>query len=98
MILTGLLIGAMTVSAFIILVEKLPKNLRFYIFGHHLLTDIIGTLMALTFLPVTGTVTLLSAATFCLLFTVYLSVRRKSHGWKRIEINNKGIGIQDEKQ
>jgi len=94
MIFTGLLIGLMTLIVFIILVEKLPGNVRYFVFGHHLLSDVLATGIVLTFLPVTGTITLLSAMTFCLLFTVYLFVRRKSHGWKRINIVKTGVTIE----
>lgn len=93
--LTGLLIGVMTLIALIILIEKLPKKVRYFIFGHHLLSDIFATGIVLSFLPVTGTVTLLSAVTFCLLFTIYLFVRRKAHGWKRISIIKTGIKIEN---
>ncbi len=93
MIITGLLVGFMTFTALVILVEKLPITIRYFVFGHHLISDVLGTLIALLFLPVRGTVTLLSAVTFCLLFTVYLSIRRVSHGWKRINITRTGIKI-----
>ena len=37
MIETGFIVGVMTFIALIILVEKLPKNVRVFIIGHHLL-------------------------------------------------------------
>jgi len=94
MIETGFIVGVMTFIALIILVEKLPKNVRVFIIGHHLLSDIIATLFAMMVLPVNGVVSLLSAATVCLLFTLYLVYRRKNHPWKRLCLSKSGIKIE----
>ena len=45
------------------------------------MTDIIGTFIAYSLLPVVGLATLISAATFCLIFTVYLHYRRSNTEW-----------------
>ncbi|MBC8437061.1 hypothetical protein H8D85_01910 [bacterium] len=75
-ILVGILVGCMTVFGFIMLIEKSGPVIKKLLIGHYLFTDIIGTMIAYTFLPVVGLVTLISAGTFCILFTLYLQYRR----------------------
>jgi len=97
MIETGLIIGTMTFLAVMILVEKLPKKIKPYVFGHHLATDIFFSGIAFMVFPVTGAATLLSAATFCLLFTVYIFIRRSSISWKRFSFENGKFKIEERK-
>ena len=78
LILAGLLAGAMSAGAFIFLIEKAGPTLKRLLIGHYLFTDIVGTLLAFTLLPVVGLATLVSATAFCLIFTLYLSQRRKT--------------------
>ena len=86
MLKTGLIIGCMSFIAIVILVEKLPKKIKPFVLGHHLLADIFFTALAFIALPMTGATTLLSASTFCLLFTLYIFVRRSTYPWKQIQI------------
>lgn len=88
MIETGLIIGTMSFLAVVILVEKLPKKIKPFIFGHHLATDIFFSGIAFMVFPVTGAATLLSAAAFCLLFTIYIFIRRNTIHWKRISFDD----------
>ncbi len=81
MILTGLVAGSMTAAAFILLIEKANPTIRALLIGHYLLTDIVGTLISFSLLPVVGTATLISACTFCLAFTLYLSHKRRTAEW-----------------
>ena len=78
LLLAGLLAGVMSAGAFIFLVEKAGPTLKRLLIGHYLVTDVVGTLLAFTFLPVVGLATLVSASAFCLIFTLYLSYRRKT--------------------
>jgi hypothetical protein len=64
MLKTGLIIGCMSFLAIVILVEKLPKKIKPFVLGHHLLADIFFTALAFIALPMTGATTLLSASTF----------------------------------
>ena len=80
----GLITGSMTAAAFILLVEKTPPKVKALLIGHYLVTDIVGTLIAYSLLPVVGVATLLSAATFCLVFTLYLSYKRRTTEWLTI--------------
>ena len=93
MLKTGLIIGCMSFLAIVILVEKLPKKIKPFVLGHHLLADIFFTALAFIALPMTGATTLLSASTFCLLFTLYIFVRRSTYPWKRIQIKKWKIQI-----
>ena len=93
MLKTGLIIGCMTFLAIVILVEKLPKKIKPFVLGHHLLADIFFTALAFIALPMTGATTLLSASTFCLLFTLYIFVRRSTYPWKQIQIKKWKIQI-----
>ena len=93
MLKTGLIIGCMSFLAIVILVEKLPKKIKPFVFGHHLLADIFFTALAFIALPMTGATTLLSASTFCLLFTLYIFVRRSTYPWKQIQIKKWKIQI-----
>ena len=77
-VLIGILVGCMTVFGFIMLIEKSSPLIRKLLIGHYLFTDIVGTIIAYTFLPVVGLVTLISAGTFCILFTGYLQYRRST--------------------
>ncbi len=77
-LIAGLFAGAMSAIAFIFLIEKAGPTLKRLLIGHYLFTDIVGTLIAFTLLPVVGLATLVSASTFCLIFTLYLGQRRKS--------------------
>ena len=81
MILTGLVAGSMTAAAFILLIEKANPKIRALLVGHYLLTDIVGTIISFSLLPVVGTATLISACTFCLVFTLYLSYKRRTIEW-----------------
>ncbi len=98
MIETGLIIGLMSFFAVVILVEKLPEKIKPFVFGHHLASDILFTAVAFSIFPVTGAATLLSASTFCLLFTLYIFLRRKSVTWKRITFDGLRIKFIDETQ
>ena len=98
MIETGFIIGTMSFLAIVILVEKLPLKIKAIAFGHHLLTDLLFTALAFTLFPVTGAATLLSASTFCLLFTVYIFIRRNSIPWKRIHFKGIKPRIIDSKE
>ena len=93
MLKTGLIIGCMSFLAIVILVEKLPKKIKPFVLGHHLLADIFFTALAFIALPMTGATTLLSASTFCLLFTLYIFVRRSTYPWKQIQIKKWKIQI-----
>jgi len=93
MLKTGLIIGCMSFLAIVILVEKLPKKIKPFVLGHHLLADIFFTAVAFIALPMTGATTLLSASTFCLLFTLYIFVRRSTYPWKQIQIKKWKIQI-----
>ena len=81
MILTGFVAGTMTAAAFILLIEKASPTIRALLVGHYLLTDIAGTMISFSLLPVVGTATLISACTFCLIFTLYLSYKRRNTEW-----------------
>ncbi len=98
MITTGIIIGTMTFLAVMILVEKLPKKIKPYVFGHHLATDIFFSGIAFMVFPVTGAATLLSAATFCLLFTVYIFIRRTTVPWKRIVFDGLKPKIEEKRR
>ncbi|MBC8323754.1 MAG: hypothetical protein H8E70_09320 [Candidatus Marinimicrobia bacterium] len=97
MILTGVIIGVMTFSAVVIFVEKLPKLIKPFIFGHHLITDVFFTAISFSVFPVTGSATLLSASTFCLLFTLYILLRRSAYTWKRILFTHGKFSIEERK-
>ena len=84
MIMTGLVAGSMTAAAFILLIEKSNPTIKALLIGHYLLTDIIGTMISFSLLPVVGTATLISACTFCLIFTLYLSYKRRTTKWLTI--------------
>ena len=83
-LLTGLIAGGMTASAFILLVQKAGSTLKSLLIGHYLLTDIIGTFIAYSLLPVVGLATLISAGSFCLIFTLYLHYQRSNTQWQTI--------------
>ncbi len=85
-LINGMVVGSITVLAVIFLVEKSPKSVKSFIFGHYLLSDILGTMFALMILPVNGITSLMAAASFCLIFTLYLSFRRNTYPWKRFDI------------
>jgi len=97
LITTGLIIGTMTFLAVMILVEKLPKKIKPFVFGHHLATDILFSGIAFIVFPVTGAATLLSAATFCLLFTLYIFIRRTSISWKRFSFTGGRFKIEEKR-
>jgi len=84
MILTGLVAGSMTAAAFILLIEKSNPTIKALLVGHYLVTDIVGTMISFSLLPVVGTATLISACTFCLVFTLYLSYKRRTTEWLTI--------------
>lgn len=86
MILTGFIAGTMTAAAFILLIEKSSPTIKALLIGHYLLTDIIGTMISFSLLPVVGTATLISACTFCLLFTMYLHYKRRNTQWMTISM------------
>ena len=81
MILTGFVAGSMTAAAFILLMEKANPTIKSLLVGHYLLTDVVGTMISFSLLPVVGTATLISACTFCLIFTLYLSHKRRTTEW-----------------
>ena len=91
MLTTGIIIGTMTFLAVMILVEKLPNKIKSFVFGHHLTTDIFFSGIAFMVFPVTG------AATFCLLFTLYIFIRRSSIPWKRFSFENGKFKIEAKK-
>ena len=97
MLTTGIIIGTMTFLAVMILVEKLPNKIKSFVFGHHLTTDIFFSGIAFMVFPVTGAATLLSAATFCFLFTLYIFIRRSSIPWKRFSFENGKFKIEAKK-
>ena len=41
-------------------------------------TDIMGTFLAYTLLPVVGLATIVNAGIFCIIFTAYLHMKRKT--------------------
>lgn len=84
MIETGVIIGAASFGAIVIIIEKMPVRIKPFVFGHHLLTDLGLTALAFAWFPVTGAATLLAASTFCLLFTAYIFLRRRKYPWKRL--------------
>jgi hypothetical protein len=92
-LITGIAIGVMTALMFIILVEKLPPTLKELVLGHHLFSDVLFTAFTLGLLPVTGALTLLSAATVAVLFSLYLAVKRRTHPWRRIVIRRGWVRI-----
>lgn len=94
MIMSGLLVGLLSVFTFIILIEKLPVKFKAFIFGHHLLTDIIMTAFAFLILPVTGITALLAASVFCLTFTIYLFIRRHTIDWRKITMSQGHLFIE----
>lgn len=96
MIKTGLIIGTMSFLTIVILIEKLPNKIKLFVFGHHLLTDLLLTALAFSLFPVAGAATLLSASTFCVLFTVYIFLRRKSIPWKRVHFEKWRFQIVNE--
>jgi len=93
MIETGLIIGTISFLAVVILVEKMPKKIKPFLYGHHLATDIFFTGIAFLVFPVTGAATLLSASTFCLLFTIYIFIRRSTYPWKRVSFEGGKLKI-----
>jgi len=95
MIETGLIIGTMSFLAVVILVEKMPKKIKPFLYGHHLATDIFFTGIAFLVFPVTGAATLLSASTFCLLFTIYIFIRRSTFPWKRVSFEGGKFKIEE---
>ena len=84
-IISGLIAGLMTCAAFILLIEKAGPTLQALLIGHYLLTDIVGTFIAYSFMPVIGLATLVSAASFCLIFTSYLHYKRRTIQWITIK-------------
>jgi len=66
----------MTVIVLIVLIEKANLTIKRLLLGHYLFTDIVGTFLAYTMLPVVGVATVINASTFCLIFTGYLYYRR----------------------
>jgi len=62
----------------VILIEKSHPTLRKLAIGHYVFTDIVGTYLAYTLLPVVGLATIVNAGVFCLLFTLYLQYKRKN--------------------
>ena len=52
--------------------------IRRLLIGHYVFTDIVGTFLAYTLLPVVGLATIVNAGVFCLLFTAYLHMKRKT--------------------
>jgi len=77
-LLIGFVVGLLTVFGFIMLIEKSSPLVKKLLIGHYVLTDIIGTAIAYLFLPVVGLVTLVSAGSFCLFFTMYLQYQRNT--------------------
>ncbi len=94
MILSGFTAGFLMFLMIIILIEKLPINFKPFIFGHHFLSDIIVTLFAMLIMPVNGVTAMVASSAFCLLFSVYLYIRRKSAECKIISISKHGIKIR----
>ena len=81
MITVGIVAGTMTAAAFILLIEKASPTIKSLLIGHYVFTDIAGTMISFSLLPVVGAATLISACTFCLIFTLYLHYQRKHTKW-----------------
>jgi len=86
MLMVALVMGILTFTATVILIEKLPAWIRELVYGHHLLSDLLFTIVSLSVFPVTGAATLISSALYCLLISAYLSVNRKTKPWSRVVI------------
>ena len=52
--------------------------IRKLLIGHYVFTDIMGTFLAYTLLPVVGLATIVNAWIFCIIFTAYLHMKRKT--------------------
>ena len=52
--------------------------IRKLLIGHYVFTDIMGTFLAYTLLPVVGLATIVNAGIFCIIFTAYLHMKRKT--------------------
>ena len=76
---TGLLAGLMALIGTAILIEKLSISLRRFVFRHHLITDVTFTLVGIMVLPVAGIATLITSLTYMILFSLYLSRRRRKY-------------------
>ena len=77
-IISGLISGVISVLVLIILIEKVNPTIRKLLIGHYVFTDIVGTCLAYMLLPVVGLATIVNAGTFCIIFTGYLHLKRKS--------------------
>ncbi len=91
-LITGLVSGTLTAAVAIILIEKMIPSIRRLLIGHYVITDIAGTYLSYCILPVVGLATMISAATFCLLFTIYLFIRRNTKDYTTIYQLMKGSG------
>tara|TARA_B100001250_G_scaffold410173_1_gene436065 strand:- start:245 stop:529 length:285 start_codon:yes stop_codon:yes gene_type:complete len=91
MIMVGFVAGSMTAAAFILLIEKANPTIKSLLIGHYVLTDIIGTMISFSLLPVVGAATLISACTFCLIFTLYLHYQRRNAQWTTISMLVKNL-------
>lgn len=86
MLATGIAMGLILFATFAVLVEKLPSWLKQLTLGHFLVTDILFTALSFLVFPVVGAATLISTGVFCLLITLYLSIRRSTTSYTRIEL------------
>jgi hypothetical protein len=84
MILSGLVSGAFTALALILLVEKSPPKIKQLLLGHYLFTDIVGTMLAYVFLPVVGLATMISASMVCVVLSLYLYLRRLNSAYTTV--------------
>ena len=77
-IIGGLISGLISAIVLIILIEKANPMIRKLLIGHYVFTDIMGTFLAYTLLPVVGLATIVNAGIFCIIFTAYLHMKRKT--------------------
>ncbi|MAG50196.1 hypothetical protein CL621_00980 [archaeon] len=80
-VITGLISGTLTAAVAVVLIEKTSIIIKRLLIGHYVVTDIFCTYLAYSMLPVVGLATMISSAVFCLIFTVYLYVKRQKNDY-----------------
>ena len=75
----GIVGGVLAFMTLLFLMAKLPPAGQMFIYRHALLTDVTTTVMAYTFLPISGSATLISTGIFCLLMSIYLFIKQRQY-------------------
>ena len=94
MILSGIITGVAMFIMVILLMIKIPIKIRLLIYGYALFSDIVFTLLMMGAIPLTGGGVLVGAVLFNIIFSIYLSVMRKTFGYAKIKFQGiKGVKL-----